>query len=191
MHVFINAGLQPLLNRKEAIHVFEMGFGTGLNALLTLQQALKNRQKILYTCIELYPLEAGMHAQLNYPEHLQDASLQAYFDKMHGCNWEENISIHPLFAFQKSNISLIDFSSNQPFDLVYFDAFDPAVQPELWTEKIFKQLLYMLSPGGILVTYSSKGTVRRAMMAAGFAVEKLKGPTGKREIVRAIKYNRD
>lgn len=186
-HVFINAGLQPLLNLKEELNVFEMGFGTGLNALLTLQQAINNNQKINYSAIELYPLEKEIYQALNYTSFINDSSLQSPFLQLHSCNWEEAINIHPSFTFHKSNTSLIDFTTDKTFDVIYFDAFDPSVQPDLWSALIFLKLFSLLSINGVLTTYSSKGDVRRAMLSAGFTVEKLQGPPGKREILRAIK----
>ena len=187
MHVFINAGLKPLLNTKETIQIFEMGFGTGLNALLTLQQAIQKHQKIDYTAVELFPLEKSIYEQLDYTSQLNNTALQSYFMLMHHCKWGEYIDIHPFLTLYKSKISLVNFSTNQLFDIIYFDAFDPAAQSELWTQNIFEKLFSILLPGGILVTYSSKGSVRRAMQAADFLVEKLTGPVGKREIVRANK----
>lgn len=187
MHVFINAGLQPLLHSKEQLNIFEMGFGTGLNALLTLQQAINNNQKIYYTAIELYPLEKEIYEKLNYAASLNDFSLQPYFLQLHSCNWEEDVKIHPLFTLQKLKTSLTDFTTGKTFDLIYFDAFDPSVQPGLWSTATFSKLFAMLSANGILTTYSSKGDVRRAMLSAGFTVEKLQGPPGKREMIRAIK----
>jgi tRNA U34 5-methylaminomethyl-2-thiouridine-forming methyltransferase MnmC len=187
MHVFINAGLQQLPHSKEQLNIFEMGFGTGLNALLTLQQAINTNQKIYYSAIELYPLEKNIYEELNYSSSLNDLSLQQYFLQLHSCNWEEDINIHPLFTFQKSKISLIDFTTDKVFDIIYFDAFDPSVQPDLWSATIFSKLFDILFDNGILTTYSSKGDVRRAMLAAGFSVEKIPGPPGKREMMRAIK----
>ena len=187
MHVFINAGLQPLLNTKNELHIFEMGFGTGLNVLLTLQEAIQHKQKIYYNAIDLFPLEKEIYEQLDYTTQLNNQDLQTYFSKLHSCNWEEGVCIHPLFTFYKSLTSLMDFSIPKQFDLIYFDAFDPAAQPELWTETIFHKLFSMLLPNGVLTTYSSKGNVRRAMQAAGFTVQKLKGAAGKREMVRSVK----
>jgi len=187
MHVFINAGLKPILSTKETIHIFEMGFGTGLNALLTLQQAMQAQQKIYYKTIEFFPLEEVVYTQLNYTTQLTDKTLQPSFISMHNCSWEKDAFIQPLFTLHKSTASLLNFSTDQFFDLIYFDAFDPAAQPELWTQPIFEKMFRMLLPGGLLVTYSSKGIVRRALQAAGFTVEKLKGPAGKREMVRAKK----
>jgi tRNA U34 5-methylaminomethyl-2-thiouridine-forming methyltransferase MnmC len=187
LHVFINAGLKPISGTKETVHIFEMGFGTGLNALLTLQHTILAHQKIYYKTIELFPLEDVIYTQLNYAAQLSDESLQFYFNSMHNCAWEKDELIQPLFTLNKSKTSLTDFSTDQLFDLIYFDAFDPAAQPELWAPQVFEKMFHMLLPGGLLVTYSSKGTVRRAMQAAGFTVEKLKGPAGKREMIRAKK----
>ena len=187
VHVFINSGLQPLLHLKEQLHIFEMGFGTGLNALLTLQQSINNNQKINYTAIELYPLEKEIYEELNYTASLNDSLLHSYFSQLHSCNWEEDVTIHPLFTLHKLKTSLIDFTTDNIFDLIYFDAFDPSVQPDLWSATVFSKLFNMLSANGVLTTYSSKGDVRRAILAAGFTVEKIPGPPGKREMIRAFK----
>ncbi len=186
-HVFIDAGLKPLSGTKETICVFEMGFGTGLNALLTLVQAELHQQKIYYETIEAFPLEEDIITQLNYCEQLQQPDLKNIFIQLHAAAWEKEIPITAFFVLRKTRTSLINHSSSQLFNLIYYDAFAPAVQPELWTPEIFQQLFNMMSPGGILVTYSSKGSVRRAMQAAGFIVEKLTGAAGKREMIRAVK----
>lgn len=187
MHVFIEAGLKPLLKQDETIHIFEMGFGTGLNALLSLQQVLQVNQKIFYYAVELFPLQSFEYQELNYAEQLKDDSLQSYFLQMHECEWEKDIAIHPLFTLHKTNQSLLSISTNQLFNLIYFDAFSPNAQPELWTQQVFEQMFQLLQKKGVLVTYCSKGDVRRTMLAAGFTVEKLKGPPGKREMIRAAK----
>jgi tRNA U34 5-methylaminomethyl-2-thiouridine-forming methyltransferase MnmC len=191
MHVFINEGLQYLFDKSfsspnKSIHIFEVGFGTGLNALLSLQFAIQQNQKILYQTIEAFPLSIEESNHLNYVS-LIDENLQGYFKLMHACEWNKEIVAHPLFSFKKINRDLQQFETQEKFHLIYFDAFDPTVQPELWTENIFKKMYEMLHANGILVTYCSKGMVRRAMQAAGFSIEKLKGPKGKREIVRAVK----
>jgi len=188
MHVFINAGLQPLLHRFETIRIFEMGFGTGLNALLSLQQSVKHKQKIFYYAIELFPLQSNEYSFLNYPAQLYDDSLHAYFNLMHECDWEKDIAIHPLFVLYKTNQSLLKLSTAESsFNLIFFDAFAPTAQPELWTQDVFEKIFHLLSNEGVLVTYCSKGDVRRAMMATGFKIEKLQGPPRKREMLRATK----
>lgn len=183
-HVFIQAGLLPLLKQYDVLHILEMGFGTGLNALLTLEQAITQEQAIYYEAVEKYPLNMDEVKGLNYTKPLP----HAYFKALHQCHWNEPVAIHPFFTLLKSHISLQDFKAKAPFHLIYYDAFAPAAQPELWTAQIFEQLYDMMETEGILVTYCSKGDVRRNMLAASFKVEKLAGPPGKREMLRAIKH---
>lgn len=183
-YVFIEAGLGAVA-REEPIAILEMGFGTGLNALLTLVEAEKSQLQIDYTTVELFPLSPGEASTLNYCNELNRSDLQPLFNQLHQCEWEKDISLTPFFIFHKTNQSLIDFSGKKKFNLIYFDAFAPAAQPELWTKEIFEKLYAIMMPEGILVTYCSKGDVRRAMKAAGFNIEKIPGPPGKREMVRA------
>lgn len=188
MHVYLEAGLTHFLRKSPApgaCRIFEMGFGTGLNALLTVLDAEKLQQKICYTAVEAYPLEKSFTDQLNYCEQLSRPDLQPVFNQLHSAPWEEEIILTPFFTLKKIHADLNNFSPDQIFHLIYYDAFAPNAQPELWTEEIFKKLYQTLVPGGILVTYCSKGDVQRAMKAAGFRVEKLPGPPGKREMVRA------
>ncbi len=176
-----------LLNYKGVHNVLEIGLGTGLNALLTLLEADKHRNRIYYTALEPYPLETPITESLNYCELLNAPAYQKRFEKIHNCPWEEMIEISEFFRLTKKKCRLQDYSSNEVFSLVYYDAFAPSAQPELWTREIFEKLLSMMLPESVLVTYCSKGDVRRAMQAAGFIVEKLPGPPGKREILRAVK----
>lgn len=182
-HVFIQAGLLPLLNKYEILRVFEMGLGTGLNALLTLEQAMLQKQAIFYQAVEQYPLGGEEWNALDYSSVLS----KEYFTALHQCKWNEPVIIHPFFTLYKSCIALQQFKAAMPFQLIYYDAFAPAAQPELWTQQVFEQLYHMLVKGGVLVTYCSKGDVRRNMLAVHFEVEKLAGPPGKREMLRAIK----
>lgn len=190
LHVFIDAGWRESIKQREdgkGLHILEMGFGTGLNALLTLIEASAIQQPVHYTAIELYPLGMEEVASLNYCEQLERAGLQAVFEKLHGAEWGKAEQISEYFIVEKRKVNLGNFVSKQAYDLVYFDAFAPGAQPELWTKEVFEKLYGMMEPNGILVTYCSKGDVRRAMMAAGFSVEKIAGPPGKREMVRARK----
>lgn len=189
MHVYINAGLKYAADMLEMtdIFIFEMGFGTGLNALLTLIEAEKEQRKIHYTTVELFPLQADEIILLNYFEQLQSKDLKPVFQQLHQCEWEKDISISPFFTLKKIRIDLFNLSTYQPFNLIYYDAFAPSAQPHLWTKDVFEKLYNMLLPGGILVTYCSKSDVRRAMQAAGFIVKKIQGPRGKREMVRCRK----
>jgi tRNA U34 5-methylaminomethyl-2-thiouridine-forming methyltransferase MnmC len=183
-HVFLQAGLQPLIKQHNILRVLEMGFGTGLNALLTLEQAIAREQIIYYQAVEKYPLNGDEIKQLNYKQILPDG----YFTTLHQCNWNESVALHPFFTLYKSHTSLQEFKAEAAFHLIYYDAFAPAAQPELWTQQIFEQLYAVLTDGGVLVTYCSKGDVRRNMLAVGFKVEKLAGPPGKREMLRATKH---
>jgi len=174
--------------------IFEMGFGTGLNALLTFIEAQNLSKKVYYETIDLFPLSIDEAKTLNFSEILNRTDLQIIFDYMHTCDWEKEVPIESDFILKKRKANLLDVATSetspcdsQAFELIYFDAFDPSVQPDLWTEEIFRKMFSILRPGGVLVTYSSKGRVRRAMQAAGFEVEKIPGPAGKREIVRARK----
>lgn len=191
MHVFIQSGLHYFIQHdissaNECINIFEVGFGTGLNALLSLEQAILLNKKIHYQTIEAFPLSTEETSLLNYSS-LLNTDLQQSFIAMHECIWNTIFQLHPLFSFEKRQTLLQQFETQQQFHIIYFDAFDPAAQPELWTEHIFKKMFHMLFENGILVTYCSKGAVQRAMKAAGFSIEKLKGPPGKREIIRATK----
>ena len=189
MHVFINAGLKYVFDNVKVtdIFIFEMGLGTGLNALLTLSEAEKLHQPVHYTAIELYPLQQNEIAGLNYCEQLKRTDLAPAFQLLHQCEWERDISITPFFTFNKIRANLIGLSTSPPFNLIYYDSFAPSAQPEHWTVEVFEKLFSILSPGGILVTYCSKSIVRKAMQAAGFVVTKIPGPHGKREMVRAIR----
>ncbi len=191
MHVFIEAGLQYYLskNKKDIVTIFEMGFGTGLNPLLTLLNAETLQQKISYQTIELYPLLQQEIAQLNYCEQVGRTDLAPIFNELHTSNWNEWVQLAERFSFLKTNQSLISYTSTSFVDIIFFDAFDPSVQPELWTKEVFEKLYSMLSYGGVLVTYCCKGDVRRAMQAAGFTVTRIPGPPGKREMLRAEKIN--
>ncbi|KAK6020276.1 hypothetical protein OSTOST_14073 [Ostertagia ostertagi] len=164
-----------------------MGFGTGLNALLTLLKADSNKRPVHYTTIDLHPLSPEVYSGLNYCERLHQPNYQPFFEKLHNSPWNDNSAISDWFTLHKIKSSMENFSPNRVFDLVYYDAFAPSSQPELWSTDIFRKLINMMAPGGKLVTYCSKGDVRRSMQAAGFSTEKLPGPPGKREMLRAIK----
>jgi tRNA U34 5-methylaminomethyl-2-thiouridine-forming methyltransferase MnmC len=187
LHVFIQAGLidSRMFDYVGVHHVLEIGFGTGLNALLTLIEADKHKNRIYYTALELYPLNESETKQLNYCEQLDLPQYKTLFEKMHECNWEEMREITEYFRLTKIKCNLLEYTTENSFYIIYFDAFAPNAQPELWTRKVFDKMYSLLQPGGILVTYCSKGDVRRNMIAAGFEVEKLPGPKGKREMLRA------
>ena len=182
-HIFIRAGLEGYAGQKNELRVLEIGFGTGLNALLTLKWAEKNRRKVSYTGVEAFPLAVDTVTKLNYAGLLEIS--EDVFLKLHHCG--KPLAVSPFFAIQVLHMRFQDFlPENQAFDVVFFDAFSPESQPEMWTEKGFTKLFKALSDGGVLVTYSCKGTVKRALKAAGFRIEKLPGPPGKREFLRAF-----
>jgi tRNA U34 5-methylaminomethyl-2-thiouridine-forming methyltransferase MnmC len=185
-HVYIDAGLQPFLHLHQAqpINILEIGFGTGLNILLTYKEAITHKQIIHYTAIEPFPLTDKEIKSINHGNLL---SMQKEFLALHHTVWEKDVSIADFFTLKKMNVSLTDLKAIDNFHCIYFDAFSPTVQPELWTQPVFEKLYQCLLPGGVLVTYCSKSEVRRAMMAAGFTVTKIPGPWGKREMVRAGK----
>ncbi|RYF84359.1 MAG: SAM-dependent methyltransferase [Chitinophagaceae bacterium] len=186
-HVFIEAGLRPFLQRGiPEIQVLEVGFGTGLNAILTLAEAEKTGANIHFQTIEAYPLPAGITDALNLNSVLQNELPASNFALLHSINWEEKTGITPHFSITKQHCPLQE--ANLPaaaYHVIYFDAFAPEKQPELWQEDIFKKLYLCLQPGGAFVTYCAKGTVKRQLRAVGFLVESLPGPPGKREMIRA------
>ena len=187
-HVFIDAGLKMLLPKSSSgISILEIGFGTGLNALLSLSESINYGRRIEYTSVEPFPLEKDIWGKLNYPDLLDDKRAGEWFEKMHTGEWNKELEIDKDFYLSKMCCSLQDYNADgRKFDLIYFDAFGPDIQPELWTEEIFEKISDMTATGGILVTYSAKGSVRRALQSAGFSVERIPGPRGKREMIRGV-----
>jgi tRNA U34 5-methylaminomethyl-2-thiouridine-forming methyltransferase MnmC len=183
-HVFIEQGLGNLVDEATTeITVLEMGFGTGLNALLTCRGAKKQSLSVKYHGLELYPVPESVWRNYQLPAEL--INLRSEFESMHSAAWNSPLTMDTYFELTKHKVSLLEFDSELSFDLVYFDAFEPETQPELWTEEVFSKLFDKMSPGGILTTYCCKGYVRRNMIAAGFVVEKVPGPPGKREMIVA------
>lgn len=196
LHVCIESGFLFKIKQlpDNHIRIFEVGFGTGLNALLTLIEAEKTKTTVYYEAIELYPLNQKEFTSLNYCGQLNRTDLQPVFQEFHTCEWENEIAITENFILLKRHHDLLNaerqgglahLKSVKHFELIYFDAFAPNAQPEMWAKEVFDKMYALLDPGGILVTYCSKGDVRRAMIAAGFEVEKLPGPPKKREMLRA------
>ncbi|WP_299113023.1 tRNA (5-methylaminomethyl-2-thiouridine)(34)-methyltransferase MnmD [uncultured Winogradskyella sp.] len=175
-------------NENESIYILEIGFGTGLNAFLTLIEAEKLKLHINYVGVEAYPVASTDINQLNYVELISKAH-KTEFENMHQVSWEVSHQITPNFQLEKQEKFFKAIEAEDAFHIIYFDAFGARVQPELWTEDIFTIMFKALKSNGILVTYSAKGSVRRAMQAVGFTVERLTGPPGKREMLRARKKN--
>ncbi len=184
-HVFIKNGLD--LFREDKVSLLEIGFGTGLNAFITFLEAEKRSLDIEYVGVEAYPVALDEVKELNYVELLDAQNKADYFGKMHACLWEKRTEISENFYLLKREQFFKDIKDEAAYNLIYFDAFGARVQPELWSEEIFDAMFKALKPKGVLVTYSAKGSVRRAMQSVGFIVERLPGPPGKREMLRAIK----
>jgi tRNA U34 5-methylaminomethyl-2-thiouridine-forming methyltransferase MnmC len=184
-HVFIKHGLESVFIPE--ISILEIGFGTGLNAFITFLEAHKKSLKVDYVGVEAYPVALEEVQQLNYISELDAQPFSSQFNLMHQTPWEETTQISNHFSLQKRQQFFHEITDEDQFDLVYFDAFGARVQPDLWTEEIFALMYKALKKEGILVTYAAKGSVRRAMQAVGFEVERLPGPPGKREMLRARK----
>jgi len=184
-HVFIKHGLS--LFNQQRVELLEIGFGTGLNAIITKIESEKSQLDINYVGVEAYPVRQEEIAQLNYIEQLKAPSFRDQFAKMHSCEWEKQQQISENFILTKQQKNFTNINAIDAYHLIYFDAFGARVQPELWTETVFLIMYKALKDNGVLVTYAAKGSVRRAMQSVGFLVEKLPGPPGKREMLRARK----
>lgn len=191
MHVFINAGLKQKLNQQSVTEILEIGFGTGLNALLTCTEADAAESAVHYTAIEKYPLNSTLVAELNYCSLVNVENSHEVFSVIHSADWQRSVQVTDFFTLKKQEMDFKDIAFNNQFDIIYFDAFAPSAQPELWTESIFASMFEALKPDGILVTYCAKGVVKRTMKGVGFTLEALPGPAGKREMTRAHKFKRN
>lgn len=188
LYIYINQGLFQIAKQK--ISILEIGFGTGLNAYLTYVFADHKNLNINYFSIEKYPLSEIDYLRLNYP-HIIFPEYSDVFEKIHRAEWDSGVIISPEFSLQKVHADLLTFEFNclPQFDLVYYDAFAPGKQPEMWIDEIIQKVASTVKKDGILVTYCAKGSVRRAFSAAGFLMERIPGPKGKKEILRGKKTN--
>ena len=187
VHVFIKMGLIYVFNSFKSaknINILEIGFGTGLNCILTFIESLKFNISLNYTALEPFPLKMEIIENLDF--NLSPFQLEV-FKSIHHFSWEESVTVNEQFTVEKSTLELNDFNSNKLYDILYFDAFAPSKQPELWTVDIFSKLFNLTSRNGVLVTYCAKGQVRRDLEKVGYFVERLEGPPGKREMIRATK----
>ena len=191
MHVFIKHGLSLFYNatenEKDGISILEIGFGTGLNAFITFLEAQKNSLTIDYVGVEAYPVSNSEIDKLNYISELKASSFKEVFNSLHSTSWDKKIAISNNFQLTKRKQFFEDINDKNSFNIIYFDAFGAQNQPELWTAIIFEKMYKALREKGVLVTYSAKGSVRRALQEVGFNVERLPGPPGKREMLRATK----
>ncbi|MFD2035846.1 tRNA (5-methylaminomethyl-2-thiouridine)(34)-methyltransferase MnmD [Belliella marina] len=190
VHVFMLYGLETWYMHNQGvqpIRIFEVGFGTGLNAWLTLVWAEQNKIPVLYHSIEPFPLEENIYSQLNYTKVDETISHFApYFQGIHDAKWNEGAIMSEYFNMKKDIVTLEE-AQLYPSDIVFFDAFAPSKQPELWTKEILAKVIEAINPGGIFVTYSAKGQLKRDLEELGMTVETLPGPPGKKEMTRAVK----
>lgn len=174
MHVYIGAGLNACL--KPCISVLEIGFGTGLNAMLTHREAEKRAATVSYTTVEKYPLDSEMYRHLNYDVRLYQEAI-----------WNEWVALSPSFSLYKMEADIRACVFPDTYDVVYYDAFGPDKQPNVWTQDIFDRIAACMRPQAVLTTYCAKGEVRRMLLRAGLEVCRLPGPPGKRQMLRAVK----
>lgn len=184
-HVFIQNGLS--LFKEQSVTVLEIGFGTGLNAFITFLEAENLNQTIDYVGVEAYPVFPEEVEKLNYVSQLNANQYNAAFQHMHSCEWGSKTLISDRFTLTKRKQFFNEINDKNQFDLIYFDAFGFQYQPELWSVDIFRKMFDALKEKGVLVTYACRGPIKRAMLEVGFSVEKLQGPPGKREMLRAVK----
>ncbi|MFA5620102.1 MAG: tRNA (5-methylaminomethyl-2-thiouridine)(34)-methyltransferase MnmD [Weeksellaceae bacterium] len=195
-HVFIQNGLQSIA-QNFPIHILEIGFGTGLNALISCIESLKNNFSIKYTALEKYPVASEEWKQISFSENIKsfdseilisETEIDRIYHALMESSWNEFTFVSRQFELKKNQTDFLNFDYPEDrFDVVYFDAFSPVIQPELWTEELFSVIYNSMRINAVLSTYSAKGSVRRAMLAAGFEVEKRPGPPGKREMLVARK----
>ncbi len=183
-HVFIKNGLD--LFGDKPISILEIGFGTGLNAFITYLEAKKKNQPIDYVGIEAYPVSIEEALQMNYPDEI-DSTEKNLFNEMHECHWEQKNALSDTFTLTKRKQFFQDIQDENGFDLIYFDAFGFRVQPELWSDEVFASMFMAMKANSVLVTYACRSSIKKAMLLAGFSVEKLPGAPGKREMLRATK----
>jgi tRNA U34 5-methylaminomethyl-2-thiouridine-forming methyltransferase MnmC len=186
VHIYLDAGFR--FSDKNPVNILEIGFGTGLNCYLTAMDAGMKNRKVIYHSIELYLLNMELINKLNYAN-LNDIEAARLFNNLHTCEWNKDIPINDDFILRKIEGDLTTYQFSEKYDIIYFDAFAPDVQPELWKPEIFKKLYDSTNQSAILTTYCTKGIVKRALREAGFIVKRLPGPPGKREMLRATKID--
>jgi tRNA U34 5-methylaminomethyl-2-thiouridine-forming methyltransferase MnmC len=182
-HVFIKNGL--LAANKNKVNILEVGFGTGLNALLTMQKVKQQNLNVFYNSLEPHPLEKQEYIKLNYAVLLN--CPQEDFINLHKSEWGKEIKLSENFTLYKTEESVRNFKTEKKFDIIYFDAFAPEKQAEMWTKTVFEKMYCLLKENGFLVTYCAMGVVKRTLKSVGLEVETLEGSPGKREMIRANK----
>ena len=191
MHVYVESGLAfwsaQDSSKNKPCSIFEMGFGTGLNALMTLEYAHIHNLDIVYNTIEAFPLQFREIQELDFDFFFKLENSKNYLRELHLSPWDKNIRLSPNFSFLKNKILLENFKPIISYDLIYYDAFGFRVQPEMWSLEALRPIVHALAPHGVFVTYSAKGSVRRSLEALGLKVFRIEGPPGKREMLRAIR----
>lgn len=189
MHVYIRAGLDHFVakNKPKSIAVLEAGFGTGLNALLACLWSEKSKINIEYIGLEAYPIKENEREALDYHKVINGENVKSIYKQLHKAEWGKHVEISKTFSLQKQNLFFSDLELENHADVVFYDAFGPRVQPELWEKPIFQGFYQAMKTNGLLVTYSVKGTARRALQDIGFQVDVIDGPPGKRHMMRAFK----
>ena len=184
-YVFAEKGLNHRIDSKKEISVLEIGFGTGLNALVTRKAIVDKNVVVQYTSLETFPVPKEEVIQLEYTE--LELSLSEFYLSLHEAEWNKEVQLDESFVLLKRHVALEEFNTVKQFDVVYFDAFGPASQPELWSNDILRKVFHLTAPGGVFVTYCAKGQVRRDLTDVGYTVERLPGPPGKRHMLRGTK----
>jgi tRNA U34 5-methylaminomethyl-2-thiouridine-forming methyltransferase MnmC len=190
VHVFIKNGLHSWCNENNTteVSVLEIGFGTGLNALLALKESMEKKIKIHFTTFEAFPVAEELISQLNYPQQINFSEANQLYQRLHQVEWNKPIAITADFVLEKRNEKIQDSTvSASNYDLIFFDAFAPAKQPEMWDSQVLEKVIRSLKQNGFFVTYCAQGQLKRNLKSLSMKVESLAGPPGKREMVRAIK----
>jgi tRNA U34 5-methylaminomethyl-2-thiouridine-forming methyltransferase MnmC len=192
LHVFIDKGLRFWRTKEglpDAVKIFEVGFGTGLNALLAAQFAMEHGIKVYYHTIEPFPLSDEIIGKLNYSKEINNGEYDELYKEIHTSPWEIVNALNNYFTIikQKKTLQETDLQTDTPFNIVFFDAFAPSKQAEMWDIELIKKCFNLLQTQGVFVTYSAKGQLKRDLKSVGFAVETVPGPPGKKEMVRGIK----
>jgi len=192
-HVFVNSGLRYFLDDVKApgadLSILEIGFGTGLNFLLSAEFCMERKLSLDYTGVEAYPLDSELISQTGYEQYVSADLWQQFIDKYNLLLISET-RLNEYCKLQIANCKLLEFRSNQQYDIIYFDAFAASRQPEMWSETAITHTIQFLKPGGVFVTYAITGNLKRSLKALGCKIEKVPGAAGKREMLRAIKMDR-
>ena len=190
-YVFIEKGLQHWQEKNpntNQVRILEVGFGTGLNAFLTYRYAVENQKQIFYETLEKFPLDENLLQAMNFDTFFGSEVSQKYFWPLHQSAWQKSSKLDSFFELYKREDDFLNYTTAQTFDLIFYDAFGAHAQPDLWTEDAMSKAASLLRPSGVWVSYCAKGSVRRALEASGLGAERLPGPPGKREMLRASKF---